>query len=130
MPINASSFPAISAPASAETPTCFSLNRRELLAAAGALLAAPAFGLRVAAARESGGPLNAWVTLDEQGKVTILCPVGDMGQGILHSLPLMLADEMEAAWDDVEVRYAPLDPGAYGNAARLIAARVPATAFR
>ncbi|MCY3941024.1 MAG: molybdopterin-dependent oxidoreductase [Gammaproteobacteria bacterium] len=96
-----------------------SLNRRELLAAAGALLAAPVFGLRVAMAREEGGPLNAWVTLDEQGAVTILCPVGDMGQGILHSLPLMLADEMEVAWDDVQVRYAPLDPGAYGNAARL-----------
>ena len=98
---------------------CLPLNRRELLAVAGALLAAPAFGLRVAVAREEASPLNAWVTLDEQGAVTILCPVGDMGQGILHSLPLMLADEMEVAWEDVEVRYAPLDPGAYGNPARL-----------
>ncbi len=119
MSIKTCAFFGVSAPAAAETPACFPLNRRELLAAAGALLVAPAFGLRVAAAREAGGPLNAWVTLDEQGAVTILCPVGDMGQGILHSLPLMLADEMEAAWDDVEVRYAPLDPGAYGNAARL-----------
>ena len=98
---------------------CFALNRRELLAAAGALLAAPAFGLRVAVAREEAAPLNAWVTLDEDGAATILCPVGDMGQGILHSLPLLLADEMEVAWDDVQVRYAPLDPGAYGNQARL-----------
>lgn len=98
---------------------CFALNRRELLAAAGALLAAPAFGLRVAVAREEAAPLNAWVTLDEEGAATILCPVGDMGQGILHSLPLLLADEMEVAWDDVQVRYAPLDPGAYGNQARL-----------
>ena len=106
-------------PADPAAQSCLSLNRRELLAAAGALLAVPAFGLRVAKARESGGPLNAWVTLDEQGAVTILCPVGDMGQGILHSLPLMLADEMEVAWDDVQVRYAPLDPAAYGNAARL-----------
>ena len=70
-------------------------------------------------ARDQGGSLNAWVTVDGQGAVTILCPVGDMGQGILHSLPLLLADEMEVAWEDVQVRYAPLDPGAYGNHARL-----------
>jgi len=117
MRTNASSFGRADADPVAQP--CFPLNRRELLAAAGALLAAPAFGLRVAMAREEGGPLNAWVTLDGEGAVTILCPVGDMGQGILHSLPLMLADEMEAAWDDVQVRYAPLDPGAYGNPARL-----------
>ena len=112
-------LPADIAPGNPHGQPCFALNRRELLAAAGALLAAPAFGLRVAVAREEAAPLNAWVTLDEEGAATILCPVGDMGQGILHSLPLLLADEMEVAWDDVEVRYAPLDPGAYGNAARL-----------
>ena len=112
-------LPAEIAPGNPHGQSCFALNRRELLAAAGALLAAPAFGLRVAVAREEAAPLNAWVTLDEEGAATILCPVGDMGQGILHSLPLLLADEMEVAWDDVEVRYAPLDPGAYGNAARL-----------
>ncbi len=117
MRTNASS-PGRTGPDSIDRP-CLPLNRRELLVAAGALLAAPAFGLRVAMAREEGEPLNAWVTLDEQGAVTILCPVGDMGQGILHSLPLMLADEMEVAWDDVQVRYAPLDPGAYGNPMRL-----------
>ena len=119
MPITNATPPADIASGNPRGRHCFALNRRELLAAAGALLAAPAFGLRVAVAREEAAPLNAWVTLDEQGAATILCPVGDMGQGILHSLPLLLADEMEVAWDDVEVRYAPLDPAAYGNAARL-----------
>lgn len=97
---------------------CVSLNRRELIVAAGALLATPAFGFRVAMAGEESRALNAWVTVDEQGAVTILCPLGDMGQGILHSLPLLLAEEMEADWEKVQVRYAPLDPPAYGNPAR------------
>ena len=97
---------------------CVALTRRELLYAAGALLATPAFGLRVVTAGEEPRPLNAWVTLDEQGVVTVLCPVADMGQGIIHSLPLILADEMEADWEQVQVRYAPLDPPVYGNPAR------------
>lgn len=95
-----------------------SLTRRELLSAAGALLAAPAFGLRVALAGEGARAMNAWVTLDGQGRVTILCPVADMGQGVIHSLPLILADEMEADWEQVQVRYAPLDPPVYGNPGR------------
>ena len=98
--------------------TCVALTRRELLSAAGALLATPAFGLRVVMAAEETRPLNAWVTLDEQGLVTVLCPVADMGQGIIHSLPLILADEMEADWEQVQVRYAPLDPPVYGNPGR------------
>ena len=97
---------------------CVALTRRELLSAAGALLATPAFGLRVVMAAEEIRPLNAWVTLDEQGLVTVLCPVADMGQGIIHSLPLILADEMEADWEQVQVRYAPLDPPVYGNPGR------------
>ncbi len=97
---------------------CLALNRRELLAAAGALLVAPAFGVRVAMAGGQSAALNAWVTLDEEGTATILCPLGDMGQGIIHSLPLILADEMEIAWEDVQVRYAPLEAALYGNPGR------------
>ena len=119
MPISKLKSPAAVAHDSAASRTCVALNRRELLAAAGALLAAPAFGVRVALAREEPASLNAWVTVSEDGAVTILCPVGDMGQGILHSLPLILADEMEVDWEQVQVRYAPLDPQSYGNAARL-----------
>ncbi len=100
------------------TPSSLKLNRRELLAAAGALLATPAFGIRVAMAGGGNSTLNAWVTLDELGTVTVLCPVADMGQGIIHSLPLILADEMEVDWEQVQVRYAPLDPPVYGNPGR------------
>ena len=95
-----------------------SLNRRELIAAAGALLATPAFGVRMTFAEEGPQAMNVWVTLDEQGTATVLCPVADMGQGIIHSLPLILAEEMEVDWEHVQVRYAPLDPPVYGNPGR------------
>ncbi len=94
------------------------LNRREMLIAAGALLATPVFGVRAVMASEGKRPLNAWVTLDEQGTVTVLCPVADMGQGIIHSLPLILAEEMEADWEQIQVRYAPLNAQVYGNPGR------------
>ena len=38
-----------------------------------------------------GAKLNAWVTIGNDGTITILCPTSEMGQGVLTSLPLMLA---------------------------------------
>ncbi|MCY4477189.1 MAG: molybdopterin-dependent oxidoreductase [Gammaproteobacteria bacterium] len=106
------------APGAVNVQPIVALNRRELIAAAGALLAAPAFGVRMAFAEEGPQTMNVWVTLDEQGTATVLCPVADMGQGIIHSLPLILAEEMEVDWEQVQVRYAPLNPPVYGNPGR------------
>ena len=118
------------APGAVNEQPIVALNRRELIAAAGALLAAPAFGVRMAFAEEAPQTMNVWVTLDEQGTATVLCPVADMGQGIIHSLPLILAEEMEVDWEQVRVRYAPLNPPVYGNPAALTTARARVTASR
>ncbi|MFK7898277.1 MAG: molybdopterin cofactor-binding domain-containing protein, partial [Myxococcota bacterium] len=51
--------------------------------------------------------LNTWVKLAPDGKATVYVPHAEMGQGILTSLPMMLADEMDLAWSQVEVVQAP-----------------------
>ena len=51
--------------------------------------------------------LSSWVKLAPNGKATIYVPHAEMGQGVLTSLPMMLADEMDLAWSQVEVVQAP-----------------------
>jgi isoquinoline 1-oxidoreductase beta subunit len=59
--------------------------------------------------------LNAWVTIGTDGTVAILCPAAEMGQGVLTSLPLILAEELDADWSKVKAEFAPANPKVYGN---------------
>lgn len=58
---------------------------------------------------------NAWVSIAENGEVTIVSPVAEMGQGSMTSLPLILAEEMDADWSLVRIVQAPADDKIYGN---------------
>jgi isoquinoline 1-oxidoreductase beta subunit len=59
--------------------------------------------------------LNAWVTIGTDNTITILCPMAEMGQGVLTSLPLILAEELDADWTKVKTDFAPANPKVYGN---------------
>jgi isoquinoline 1-oxidoreductase beta subunit len=59
--------------------------------------------------------LNAWVHISNvQNTITVMCPTAEMGQGIYTSLPLLLAEELDADWRHIRVEQAPSD-GAYIN---------------
>src|SRR5262249_40503599 len=62
-----------------------------------------------------GAKLNAWVTIGADNTITILCPMAEMGQGVLTSLPLILAEELDADWSKVKTDFAPPNPKVYGN---------------
>src|SRR5882724_4120067 len=62
-----------------------------------------------------GAKLNAWVTVGTDNAITILCPTSEMGQGVLTSLPLILAEELDADWSKVKCEFAPANPKIYGN---------------
>src|SRR6187431_63965 len=62
-----------------------------------------------------GAKLNAWVTIAADNTITILCPTSEMGQGVLTSLPLILAEELDADWSKVKCEFAPPNPKVYGN---------------
>jgi isoquinoline 1-oxidoreductase beta subunit len=51
--------------------------------------------------------LNAWIRVDETGAITLRMAAAEMGQGVYTSLPMLLAEELDADWTRVRVESAP-----------------------
>ncbi len=58
---------------------------------------------------------HVYVAIDPEGNVTIVTARSEMGTGIRTSLPMVIADEMEADWSKVKLLQAPGDEPRYGN---------------
>jgi isoquinoline 1-oxidoreductase subunit beta len=58
---------------------------------------------------------HVFVSIDPDGTVTIVAHRSEMGTGSRTSLPMVLADEMEADWARVKIVQAPGDEPTYGN---------------
>ena len=56
-----------------------------------------------------------FVSIAPDGIVTIVAHRAEMGTGVRTSLPMIVADEMEADWARVRVQQAPGDEAKYGN---------------
>ncbi|MDB5925324.1 MAG: twin-arginine translocation pathway signal protein [Betaproteobacteria bacterium] len=56
-----------------------------------------------------------FVAIGTDGVVTIICHRAEMGQGVRTSLPMVVADELEADWQRVRVQQAPADEERFGN---------------
>ena len=93
-------------------------TRREFLtvgAASGASLliamALPAAARRVFEPGEPPAALepNAWLRVDPSGGVTVTVAKSEMGQGVLTSLPMIVAEELDADWGSVRYEQAVAD---------------------
>ncbi len=56
-----------------------------------------------------------FVVIAADGAVSIICHRSEMGQGVRTSLPMVVADELEADWSRVSVVQAPGDEKRFGN---------------
>ena len=54
------------------------------------------------ASAEASGTLNAYVNINADGSVTIYGPNPEVGQGVNTSLPMIVAEELDAKWEDVQ----------------------------
>ncbi|AHB48186.1 acylaldehyde oxidase [Hyphomicrobium nitrativorans NL23] len=58
---------------------------------------------------------HVFVSIKPDGSVTILAHRAEMGTGVRTSLPMVVADEMEADWSQVSIEQAVGDEPLYGN---------------
>src|SRR5579872_4759099 len=104
------------------------VSRRSMLKALGIaggfVLAAPVMSRPAFAAYQTGaGAMPHGVVVDPRvfvaiapdGTVTIIAHRSEMGTGVRTSLPLVVAEELEADWSRVKVQQAPGDEVKFGN---------------
>ena len=63
-----------------------------------------------------GALLVTWVRITADNRVTVIVPHSEMGQGVHTSMPMMLAEELDADWALVAMEQAPADM-AFANGA-------------
>ncbi|MGX0976241.1 isoquinoline 1-oxidoreductase beta subunit [Roseovarius sp. MBR-51] len=108
-----------------ETVRIANVSRRGFLGTTGAFaLAAYAVPARAFDKYPTGGtdmphgvvddPL-VFVSIDPDGTVTLVAHRSEMGTGSRTSIPMVMADEMEADWSRVRIVQAPGDEPRYGN---------------
>ncbi len=115
--------------AAASAPTGIAnVSRRGLLAGMGAGALVLAVGLPPAAEAHQPNAFgadampNGWrddprifIAIAEDGTVSVTCHRSEMGQGVRTSIPMVVADELEADWSKVRVVQAWADEGRFGN---------------
>jgi isoquinoline 1-oxidoreductase subunit beta len=58
---------------------------------------------------------NAFIRIEENGRTTLIMPQVEMGQGVYTSIPMILAEELDADMAQVVLEHAPPNDKLYGN---------------
>src|SRR5262249_40511358 len=97
------------------------ISRRGVIAGLGGMafcIAVGTDGVRLMSQAQANAlanaPINPWVRIAPDGKITILSAGAEMGQGSMTSLPLIVAEEMDADWSKVAIEWTPADASIYG----------------
>ncbi len=90
-------------------------SRRGFMKATGALSGALVIGFNLptrSAEAQAASPhvANAWVKIDNNGKVTLICHRSEMGQGVYTSMPMLVAEELGVPLSAVQIEMAPSAP--------------------
>src|SRR5881409_1530789 len=88
------------------------MERRAFLQTAGTVGAGLVIGFRIPTRGEQEpAPFapNAWLRIGPDDSVLVIVDRSEMGQGVTTSLPMLLAEELEADWTKVQIDFAPAD---------------------
>lgn len=93
------------------------ISRRSLLITAaltgGSLVVGPRFVLPAGAAENVA--LNPFIRIPPAGKIELVIPSAEMGQGVYMGIATLIAEELELPLEQVEAVPAPADPEVYGH---------------
>ena len=103
-------------------PSASGLSRRDFLqvgvAAGGGLLLSlslPALTGGADAADATSFVPNAFIRIEPDGQIVLTMPYVEMGQGTYTSIPMLIAEELQADLKQVQLEHAPPDERLYGN---------------
>src|SRR6266852_5385577 len=85
------------------------LSRREFLAAGAAAGAGLVIGFylpHASSGTQATFAPNAYLKIAPEGKITVMLTRSEMGQGVSTSLPMILAEELEADWRQITIEQA------------------------
>jgi isoquinoline 1-oxidoreductase beta subunit len=97
-----------------------SLSRRTFLktatAAGGGFMIGAYLPLRGATALNAAGTFdpNIWIRINADDSVRIMLTMLEMGQGVMTSMPMLVAEELDFDWKKIKPEWAGADPK-YGN---------------
>ncbi|HEX8061219.1 MAG TPA: xanthine dehydrogenase family protein molybdopterin-binding subunit [Cyclobacteriaceae bacterium] len=96
-----------------------SINRRDFIKISGLTGAALMLGIssraKVVKAGANDVELNAWISIDTSGKVTIINHRAEMGQGSFQAVPQIIAEELEVDLNDVKIVFGVGNEKKYGS---------------
>jgi len=86
------------------------MERRDFLQVAGTIGAGLVIGFKIPT-RRGVAPFapNAWLRIGTDDSVLVIVDRSEMGQGVTTSLPMLLAEELEADWTKIRFEFAPAD---------------------
>ena len=99
------------------------LNRRDFLKTSAAAGAGLCIGFSLDASafsdpaeeqeKKTPNPLNAWVRITPDNHISLILGKSEMGQGVMTSLPMILAEELCVDWKNVTIEQAETNPEIY-----------------
>ena len=96
-------------------------NRRTFLktatAAGGGLMIGVYLPVRGTAAAQTATAFepNVWLRVNPDDSVRIMLTQIEMGQGVMTSMPMLIAEELDFDWSKIKTEWAPADAKKYGN---------------
>ncbi len=100
--------------------TAVKTDRRTFLkisgaAGAGFVLAFSLGGKVEAASSKRRAELNAYIRISPEGSIFIHSKNPEIGQGIKTAMPMIIAEELDADWNDVKVEQSPINENIFGR---------------